>query len=78
MRKYSYAIMLLKETDKEVNERNIENLLESVNITYNEQDVKAIIASLEGVDIEEELDQLAEEKEEDEQGGLVSNLTDKF
>jgi len=49
---YIYAALLLHEAKKEINEENIKKVLSSVGIEVNEGLVKALLASLEGVDIE--------------------------
>ncbi len=47
-----YAAMLLHKARKEINEKNIKSVLEAAGIKVNEAKIKALIASLEGVDID--------------------------
>lgn len=51
--KYTYATLLLTETGAELNERNLINVLEAAGADVSVSRVKATIAALEGVDIEE-------------------------
>lgn len=50
---YTYAVLLLNETGAEINEQNLTTTLESTGFEPSESRVKAIIAALEDVDIEE-------------------------
>ncbi|MGZ4907104.1 MAG: 50S ribosomal protein P1 [Halobacteriota archaeon] len=50
---YVYAALILHATGKEVTEDGIENVLTAAGATVNEARVKALIAALEGVDIDE-------------------------
>jgi large subunit ribosomal protein L12 len=76
---YVYSALLLHSAKQPVNEANIKKVLQSVGVTPDEGKVKALIASLEGVNIDEAIQQAAvavaapaakeekaEEKEEDE------------
>jgi large subunit ribosomal protein L12 len=76
---YVYSALLLHSAKQPVNEGNIKKVLQSVGVTPDEGKVKALIASLEGVNIDEAIQQAAvavaapvakeekaEEKEEDE------------
>lgn len=51
--KYTYATLLLTETGAELNERNLIDVLEAAGADVSVSRVKATIAALEGVDIEE-------------------------
>lgn len=48
-----YAALLLHSSDQEVNEENVEGVLEGAGIEYDSSQVKALIAALEDVDLEE-------------------------
>ncbi len=50
---YVYAALILHATGKEVTEDGVENVLNAAGATVNEARVKALIAALEGVDIDE-------------------------
>lgn len=50
---YVYAALILHATRKEVTEDGIENVLTAAGATVNEARVKALVAALEGVDIDE-------------------------
>ena len=47
-----YAALLLHKAGKEINEANVEKVLEATGVSVEEAKVKALIASLDGVDIE--------------------------
>lgn len=49
---YAYATYLLSETDKEINEENLHAVLEAAGAPAQESRIKAIVAALEGIDIE--------------------------
>ena len=49
---YVYVAMLLHKAGKEINEGNVKKVLEAAGIKVDEAKVKALIAALEGVDIE--------------------------
>ncbi len=49
---YVYCAMLLHKAGKEINEGNIKKVLEAAGIKIDETKIKALVASLEGVDIE--------------------------
>ncbi len=75
-----YAALILHEAKKEINEENIKKILEAAGVPVEEAKIKALVAALEGVNIDDALKQsLAfqaqpvevkeekkEEKEEDE------------
>jgi len=48
-----YAAMLLHKAGKEINEKNVTNILTSAGITVDAVQVKALVASLSEVDIDE-------------------------
>ena len=53
---YIYAAMILHTTDKEINEENVSKILEAAGVDVDEARVKALIAALEDVDIEEAIE----------------------
>ena len=56
---YVYAALLLHESDEEVNEDNLTGVLEAAGVDVEESRVKALVAALEDVDIEEAIEQAA-------------------
>ncbi|HDO19387.1 MAG TPA: 50S ribosomal protein P1 [Thermoplasmatales archaeon] len=50
---YIYSAMLLHSAGKEINEENVKKVLEAAGVKVDDAKVKALIASLEGVNIEE-------------------------
>jgi len=50
---YVYSALILHATGKEVTEEGVTNVLNAAGATINEARVKALIAALEGVDIDE-------------------------
>jgi len=73
---YVYASLLLHAAKKEINEENLKKTLEAAGVTPDETRVKALVASLEGVNIEEAISKAAmpvatetkkEEEEEEEE-----------
>jgi large subunit ribosomal protein L12 len=56
---YIYAAMILHTTDKEINEENVSKILEAAGVDVDEARVKALIAALEDVDIEEAMESSA-------------------
>jgi large subunit ribosomal protein L12 len=56
---YVYAALILNETGAEINEENITNVLESADADVEESRVKALIAALEDVDIDEAVEDAA-------------------
>lgn len=50
---YVYAAMILHEAKKEINEANLKNVLKAAGVEVDEARIKALVSSLEGVDIEE-------------------------
>ncbi|WP_295722678.1 50S ribosomal protein P1 [uncultured Methanobrevibacter sp.] len=53
---YIYAAMILHTTDKEINEENVTKILEAAGVDVDDARVKALIAALEDVDIEEAME----------------------
>ena len=53
---YVYAALLLHRAGKEITEETLKKVVEAAGITADESKVKALIASLKGVDIEKELE----------------------
>lgn len=49
---YAYAVLLLSESGEELNERNLRAVLEAANCTVSESRVKALVAALEGVEVD--------------------------
>lgn len=49
---YAYAALLLAEAGEELNERNLRAVLEAANCAVSESRVKALVAALEGVDVD--------------------------
>lgn len=62
---YAYAALLLSESAEELNEGNLRSVLEAGNCTVSESRVKALVAALEGVDVDavgpERVEQLTEQ-----------------
>jgi large subunit ribosomal protein L12 len=56
---YVYAALLLHESGEELNEDNITAVLESASVDVEQSRVKALVAALEDVDIEEALETAA-------------------
>ena len=50
---YVYGAMLLHAAGKEINEENLKKVLEAAGIEVDEAKIKALTASLEGINIEE-------------------------
>lgn len=50
---YIYAAMILHSADKDINEENVKSIIEAAGIEADDVRVKALIAALEDVDIEE-------------------------
>ena len=53
--KYVYGAMLLHSAKQEINEENLKKVLSAANIEVDPAQVKAVVASLEGVNIDEVL-----------------------
>ncbi|RLF41578.1 MAG: 50S ribosomal protein P1 [Thermoplasmata archaeon] len=58
---YIYGAMLLHSAGKEINEENLKKVLTAAGVKVDEARVKALTASLEGVDIEEAIKSAAAE-----------------
>ncbi|GAB7009646.1 50S ribosomal protein P1 [Halorubrum trueperi] len=56
---YVYAALILNETDEEINEDNITGVLEAAGVDVEESRVKALVAALEDVDIEDAIETAA-------------------
>lgn len=56
---YIYSALLLHSAKQPINEENVKKVLQSVGITPDEGKVKALIASLEGINIDEVVQQAA-------------------
>ncbi|MDO9044140.1 MAG: 50S ribosomal protein P1 [Methanobacteriaceae archaeon] len=56
---YIYAAMLLHTTGEEINEENVKKVLESAGAEADDARIKALIAALEDVDIEEAMEKTA-------------------
>jgi large subunit ribosomal protein L12 len=56
---YVYAALILNETGAEINEDNLTDVLESAGADVEESRVKALVAALEDVDIDEAVDEAA-------------------
>jgi len=56
---YIYSAMLLHKAGQEVNEGNVKKVLESVGVKVDETRVKALVAALEGVNIDEAIEKAA-------------------
>ncbi len=56
---YVYAALILNESGEEINEANVTDVLEAAGVDVEESRVKALIAALEDVDIEEAVSEAA-------------------
>jgi large subunit ribosomal protein L12 len=56
---YVYAALILNETGEELNESNLTDVLESAGADVEESRVKALVAALEDVDIDEAVEEAA-------------------
>ena len=56
---YVYAALILNETGEEINEENLTGVLEAAGVDVEESRVKALVAALEDVDIDEAVEQAA-------------------
>ncbi len=50
---YVYAAMLIHKAGKDINEENMKKVLEAVGVSPDSAKIKALVASLEGVNIDE-------------------------
>jgi len=56
---YVYAALILNETGEEINEDNLTDVLEAAGVDVEESRVKALVAALEDVDIDEAVEEAA-------------------
>jgi large subunit ribosomal protein L12 len=56
---YVYAALILNETGEEINEENLKSVIEASGASADESRVKALVAALEGVDIDEAVEEAA-------------------
>ncbi|WP_254271676.1 50S ribosomal protein P1 [Haloarcula marina] len=56
---YVYAALILNESGEEINEENLTDVLEAAGVDVEESRVKALVAALEDVDIEEAVEEAA-------------------
>lgn len=56
---YIYAALLLHKAGKDVSEENVKAVLSAAGVAVNDARVKALVASLEGVDINEAIEKAA-------------------
>ncbi|EEB74486.1 50S ribosomal protein P1 [Thermococcus sp. AM4] len=56
---YVYAALLLHATGKEINEENLKKVLEAAGVSPDEARIKALVAALEGVNIDEVIEKAA-------------------
>jgi large subunit ribosomal protein L12 len=56
---YVYAALILNETGEEINEANLTDVLEAAGVDVEESRVKALVAALEDVDIDDAVEQAA-------------------
>ncbi|ACV10444.1 ribosomal protein 60S [Halorhabdus utahensis DSM 12940] len=56
---YVYAALILNETGEEINEDNLTNVLDAAGVDVEESRVKALVAALEDVDIDEAVEEAA-------------------
>ena len=52
-----YAALILHEAKKEINEENIKKILEAAGVQIEEAKIKALVAALQGINIDEALKQ---------------------
>ena len=53
---YVYSAMLLHKAGKQINEDNVKKVLEAAGVNVNEARVKALVAALDGINIEEAIE----------------------
>ena len=56
---YIYSALLLHSAKQQINEGNIRKILQSAGVIPDEAKIKALVASIEGIDIEEAMQQAA-------------------
>ena len=54
---YVYAALVLNESDEEINEQNLTDVLDAAGVDVEESRAKALVAALEDVEIEEAIEQ---------------------
>ncbi|WP_277552974.1 50S ribosomal protein P1 [Halobaculum limi] len=74
---YVYAALILNETGEEINEDNITSVLEAAGVDVEESRVKALVAALEDVDIEEAIDTAAAAPAAGAAGGAAGGSADE-
>jgi len=67
---YAYATLLLNESNEEINQKNLTAVLEASGNTVETSRVKALVAALEGVDLDDVADDI------DDEGVDPADLTD--
>ena len=56
---YIYAAMILHSAEKDINEENVKSIIEAAGIDADDARIKALIAALEDVDIDEAMETTA-------------------
>ena len=56
---YVYSALILNESGTEINEQNLTDVLEAAGVSVEQSRVKALVAALEDVDIDEAVDEAA-------------------
>lgn len=56
---YIYAAMLLHKAGQKIDETNVKKVLEAAHVTVDETRIKALVAALEGVNIDEAIEKAA-------------------
>lgn len=54
-----YVALLLHKSGKEINEGNVKKVVDSIGLKANDQEIKALVNALDGVDIDNEIKQSA-------------------
>lgn len=62
---YAYAALLLNEAEKELNEENITRVLKAAEIDVNSSRVKAMVAALEDIAVDDVVTEMTEQTMED-------------
>ncbi|GGL56719.1 50S ribosomal protein P1 [Halocalculus aciditolerans] len=74
---YVYAALILNESDEEINEDNVTAVLEAAGVDVEESRVKALVAALEDVDIEEAIETAAAVPAGGASGGAAAGGSDE-